>query len=111
MRKTTDGTWDIERLADGGPVLGVLADATYRTAAVEAHDGDRLVLFSDGISEATNARNDYFGEEGLTAVLQGDHGLTAASTCDAILSAVRSFTGDRPPEDDQTLLVVRLWRA
>lgn len=110
-RKTTNGTWDIERLADGGPVLGVLADATYRTAAVEAHDGDRLVLFSDGISEATNARNDYFGEEGLTAVLQRDHGLTAASTCDAILSAVRSFTGDRPPEDDQTLLVVRLWRA
>ena len=111
MRKTTDGTWDLERLADGGPVLGVLADATYRTAAVEAHDGDRLVLFSDGISEATNARNDYFGEEGLTAVLQRDHGLTAASTCDAILSAVKSFTGDRPPEDDQTLLVVRLWRV
>jgi hypothetical protein len=111
LRQTTDGTWGIERLTEGGPVLGILPDATYRTAAVEAHDRDLLVLFSDGISEATNDRDDYFGEERLAAVVQHHHGLPAAASCQAILSAVRSFTGDRPPQDDQTLLVVRLWRT
>ncbi len=111
MRKTTDGTWSIDRLTEGGPVLGVLADVTYRTASVEAHEQDLLALFSDGISEATNDRDDYFGEEGVTTVLQHGRGLSAAATCAAILSAVRSFTGDRPPQDDQTLLIVRLWRT
>jgi sigma-B regulation protein RsbU (phosphoserine phosphatase) len=111
MRKTTDGTWSIDRLTEGGPVLGVLGDITYRTASVEAHEHDLLALFSDGISEATNDRDDYFGEEGVTMVLQHCRGLSAAATCAAILSAVRSFTGGRPPQDDQTLLIVRLWRT
>jgi sigma-B regulation protein RsbU (phosphoserine phosphatase) len=111
MRRTPVGTWDIERLTEGGPVLGVLGDATYRTASVDTHEHDLLALFSDGISEATNHGGDYFGEEGVTAVLQHNPGLPAAATCAAILSAVQSFTGGRPPQDDQTLLIVRLWRA
>ena len=111
VRQTPDGTWAMDRLAEGGPVLGVLADATYRTASLDTHEHDLLALFSDGISEATNHRGDYFGEEGLTAVLRQSSGLTAAATCAAILAALRSFTGDRPPEDDQTLLIVRLWRT
>ena len=75
MRMTQDGTWGMERLTEGGPVLGVLGDATYRTASVQTHEHDLLALFSDGISEATNHRGDYFGEEGVTAVLQQSHGL------------------------------------
>jgi hypothetical protein len=111
MRTMTDGTWGIEPLTEGGPVLGVLDDATYRIGAVEANERDLLVLFSDGISEATNQSDDYFGEKRLTAVLQHCHERPAAAICDAVLSAVRAFTGDRPPQDDRTLLVVRLWRV
>lgn len=111
MRRTQDGTWGMERLTEGGPVLGVLGDATYRTASVQTHEDDLLAMFSDGISEATNHGGDYFGEEGVTAVLQRSHGLPAAATCAAVLSAVQSFTGDLPPQDDQTLLIVRLGRA
>jgi hypothetical protein len=106
-----DGTWHRDRLADGGPVLGILPAATYRTASVPAHAGDLLVLFSDGITEAPNRREEQFGEERLTAVVQQTRELPARAICDAILAAVRAFMGDRPAPDDQTLLVVRLWRA
>ena len=81
------------------------------TASVSANDGDLLVLFSDGITEAPNRREEQFGEERLIAVVQQTRDLPARAICDAILAAVRAFTGDRPAPDDQTLLVVRLWGA
>jgi Stage II sporulation protein E (SpoIIE) len=111
IRRAPDGTGVIERLADGGPVLGVLPGATYRAVSVDAHDGDLLVLFSDGIIEAGNARGDYFGDERLQAVLCQSTDLPARAICEAILSAVKSFAAGEDPGDDQTLLVVRLWKA
>ena len=90
-------------------MLGILKAAAYRTAAVWANEGDLLVLFSDGITEAPNSREEQFGEERLIAVAQQSPELPARTICDAILAAVGKFTGDRAASDDQTLLVVRLW--
>lgn len=109
--RETDGTWHDDRLTEGGPVLGLLSTAVYRTTSVPAREGDLLVLFSDGITEAPNRREEPFGEDRLVAVVKQTRELPARAICDAILAAVRTFTGDRPAPDDQTLLVVRLWRA
>jgi hypothetical protein len=111
LRRESNGTWHQDRLTDGGPVLGLLPTATYRTTSVPAHAGDLLVLFSDGITEAPNRREEQFGEDRLIAVVQHTRELPARAICDAILAAVKAFVGDRPAPDDQTLLVVRLWRA
>jgi Stage II sporulation protein E (SpoIIE) len=111
IRRAPDGVTVVERLADGGPVLGLLAGAEYRTVSVEAREGDLLVLFSDGVDEAANRRRQPFGEERLIAAARGAGDRPAREVADAILSAVRSFTGDATAEDDQTLLVVRLWRT
>ena len=92
-------------------MLGLLPAAAYRTTSVPARAGDLLVLFSDGITEAPNRREEQFGEERLMAVVEQTRELPARAICDAILAAVRTFIGDRPAPDDQTLLVVRLWRA
>jgi Stage II sporulation protein E (SpoIIE) len=108
IRRPAGGTVVVDRLAEGGPVLGLLAEASYRTVSVEAQAGDLLVLFSDGLVEATNGRDVYFGEDRLIAVTRECPDLPARAICDAILSAVRTFAGDRPVRDDQTLLVVRL---
>jgi Stage II sporulation protein E (SpoIIE) len=108
IRRPVDGTPVVDRLAEGGPVLGLLADASYRTASTRAGAGDLLVLFSDGVVEATNDRDEYFGEDRLIAVTQQSLGLPALAIRDAILSAVRTFAGNRAVQDDQTLLVVRL---
>ncbi len=109
--RDTEGTWHGDRLAEGGPVLGLLSAAAYRAVSVPASEGDLLVLFSDGITEAPNRRDEPFGESRLMAVVQQSRELPASAISDAILAAVRGFTGDRPAPDDQTLLVVRLWRA
>jgi hypothetical protein len=109
LRQQPDGLWRVERLAEGGPVLGLLPEQAYQTASVPARVGDVIVLFSDGITEAPNRRDDQFGEERLMAAAHSSAHLPARAICDAILSAVRAFTGDRPAPDDQTLLVVRLW--
>ena len=92
-------------------MLGLLSDAAYKTASVEARDGDLLVIFSDGIVEAPDGRGEPFGEHRLIAVTQAHQTRRAHEICDAILAAVRTFAGSTPVQDDQTLLVVRLWQA
>jgi sigma-B regulation protein RsbU (phosphoserine phosphatase) len=101
---------DIDRLTAGGPVLGVLDGVSYAVEQVPAAPGDVLVLFSDGVVEATNDAGEFFGEDRLVAVVRQSAETPPRAMVDTILSAVRTFTGGRPAEDDQTLLIVRLPR-
>ena len=103
------GRADVWRLEQGGgPVLGVLPGARYRQAEVDIEPGDLLVIFSDGVSEATNAEGAEFGEDGIIESVKRVWQNSAAGVCDGILTDVGKFLGDQPPHDDQTLLVVRL---
>jgi sigma-B regulation protein RsbU (phosphoserine phosphatase) len=104
-----DGSTAIDRLADGGPVLGVLTTAGYRTVSITAHPGDLLVLFSDGIVEAPSRSGEPFGEERLIAIAEAHRARPSREICDVILAAVATFTSKAAAQDDQTLLVVRLW--
>src|SRR6185436_21084417 len=63
MLVRADGT--SERLGIGGPVLGVLPDAEYEKASISLGAGDRVVLFTDGLTEARNEADDEFGEDRL----------------------------------------------
>lgn len=109
LRLRSDGSPTIERLAEGGPILGVLTTAVYNMVSVVAQPGDLLVLFSDGIVEAPNRHGEPFGEDRLIAVTEAQRHRPSREICEAILSAVSTFTGKVPTQDDQTLLVVRLW--
>ena len=111
LRQTAAGVWQTDRLADGGPVLGLLQAPVYRTASVAANPGDLLVLFTDGISERPNRADEQFGEARLIAVVEHARDSPAQAICDAIVAAVETFAGGRVSPDDQTLLVVRLWRG
>ena len=103
------GRPDVWRLEQGGgPVLGVLPGASYRPAEVDIEPGDLLVVFSDGVSEATNAAGAEFGEEGIIESVKREWKQSASGVCDGVLADVREFLGDLPPHDDQTLMVVRL---
>ena len=108
LRTAPSGAATVNRLTEGGPVLGLLPSATYRVESVEARTGDLLVLFSDGLVELTNDGGDFFGEERLMSVLRDAAGKPARVIVDAILSAARLFAAGRPNDDDETLLVVRL---
>ncbi len=106
------GRPDVWRLEQGGgPVLGVLPTARYKPAEVDIEPGDLLVVFSDGVSEATNAAGDEFGEEGIIESVKREFQKSASGVCEGILSDVRAFLGDELPHDDQTLMVVKLERV
>jgi serine phosphatase RsbU (regulator of sigma subunit) len=111
IRGTPGETPVVDRLAAGGPVLGLLNDATYHAVPAPVREGDVLVLFSDGIVEAANARGVHFDEERLIAAILAARDHSAQAICDAILTACRLFSGQAEAQDDQTLLVVRLWGA
>ena len=93
------------RLGDGGMVLGVFPDTAYEQAECALEPGDRLIFYTDGITEARDAEGDEFGEERLTESAVRVRATPADDMKDAILRDVTSFTGGRF-EDDATLIVV-----
>jgi serine phosphatase RsbU (regulator of sigma subunit) len=95
------------RLCEGGPVLGLLENATYEQGVERLEPGDVMVMFSDGIIEAANAKGEEFGEQRLSGVVEQNLHATPSEIRDRILTAVRSFAGRSRVDDDQTLLVVR----
>jgi sigma-B regulation protein RsbU (phosphoserine phosphatase) len=101
----------IIRLDQGGPVLGLLPGARYTQAVEPVLPGDLLVVFSDGILEATDAAGGEFGEEGIVACIEKNWNKPPAAICNSMLEAVGIFLGKELPHDDQTLLVVRLDQA
>ncbi|HET7451600.1 MAG TPA: SpoIIE family protein phosphatase [Thermoanaerobaculia bacterium] len=95
------------RLGDGGPILGAFPDARYREAEVRLSAGDRLLLFSDGASEALNAEDEEFGEDRLIACAAGPGESSPTEILARVFRAIREFTGPGTPSDDITLSVTR----
>jgi sigma-B regulation protein RsbU (phosphoserine phosphatase) len=102
----SDGTFS--ELAATGIAMGVITDAEYLSNEQPLSPGDVVVLYTDGITEAMNVREEMFGEERLYAVIRGTKDLSAGKILATILDAVREFTGDYPQSDDITLMVVRV---
>jgi len=93
------------RLGEGGVPLGLFPDWTYERGEVQLFAGDRLVLFTDGVTEVSGADGEEFGEERLVAVLLENRHLSAGELQERILAEVAKFSGGRF-EDDATLVVV-----
>ena len=97
----------LDRLPPGSMALGIMADATFTEQRVELSEGDALIVFSDGVSEAMNSSGDFFGDERIGAVIQGAVGEPAAEIGDRLLQALQAFVGDAPSHDDVSLMVLR----
>ena len=69
--------------------------------------GDTFVLFSDGVSEAMNTADEFYGEERLLSVLSADSGASAADIVTRVLADVRAFAADAKQSDDITVLAAR----
>ena len=93
------------RLSRGGPVLGVFPQSHFDSGEAELEEGDRLVLFTDGITEARRASGDEFGEERLERIVAAALQVSPRALSDRILSAAREFSGGAF-EDDATLIVI-----
>jgi sigma-B regulation protein RsbU (phosphoserine phosphatase) len=94
-------------LGTGGPALGVFKDAQYEEAIVNFHQGDALVLYTDGVIEAANADGKEFGTRRLEQTLRGATDLATRKMIRAIMDATRTFSGTDTYSDDFTLVVVK----
>ncbi|HEX2122234.1 MAG TPA: PP2C family protein-serine/threonine phosphatase, partial [Thermoanaerobaculia bacterium] len=101
-------TKKLEALSSWGFPLGVRRRGldTFREHTVDFAPGDRLVLYSDGLIEAIDDDGEPFGFERFEQTIVNAGHLGADDMKKALLNAVRKFTRNRPPEDDQTLVVV-----
>jgi phosphoserine phosphatase RsbU/P len=96
----------IERLPPTATVVGLFDTWDCTTAETTLEQGDTLVVFSDGASEAVNAANEEFGEERLAAIIDRPPHGSAADLLDSIVTAVMAHGGSQQ-FDDLTLLVAR----
>jgi len=103
MLVRADGT--VDRLGAGGPVLGVLAHAEYEQAQVSIGQGDRLVMFTDGLTEARSDDDEEFGEERLLDAAVAHRTCSAPALQARLADTVATFTGGRL-QDDATLIVL-----
>jgi serine phosphatase RsbU (regulator of sigma subunit) len=89
---------EVIRPKHGNLPVGLLGDATYESDRCNLHPGDRLVLVTDGVTEAENARGDFFEDYRLEAVA------AKSETLEDIFSAVANFCGGTPLNDDCTVV-------
>jgi len=90
-----------------GRVLALLPADTIGSETMELRRGETLVLYTDGVSEAFNVREELFGEERLLAQLQASPGTTARETTLGVVEAVRRFAAGAKQSDDITVITVR----
>lgn len=89
-----------------GPILGILDEREFETQEETIEAGDRLVLFTDGITEARNPCGEFFGGVQLAAALAQHAALGLEEFCEALASSVRGFQSGRP-QDDATILALQ----
>jgi sigma-B regulation protein RsbU (phosphoserine phosphatase) len=81
--------------------------ATYEEETLQLEDGDTLVVFSDGVTEALNSAGDEFGEERLLPCVEEHCRLPTELLLDRVLATVRTFAASAAQNDDVTALVLR----
>jgi phosphoserine phosphatase RsbU/P len=98
----------LERLEAGGLPLGVMVSARFEQGAVTLDSGDLLVVFTDGVTEAENERQEEYGEPRLLEVVRRLGAGTSAEGLKILMSAVDAFVARTRQHDDITALVMRV---
>lgn len=105
-------TGETKLLRAGGIGLGLnsgkIFDQTLKVETVQLASNDKLFFYSDGITEAMNPKNEEYGEERLMNLAEQLDGAGANEARDSVLGDVKVFLGSNQPQDDQTLVVVRV---
>ena len=96
-----------QRLSAGGLALGCFESFPFEESQVPLNPGDQLVVFSDGISEAVDNDGEEFGEHRVSELAAANRDASAEQLIETILQSVGAHAGDRPQQDDMTLVVVK----
>ncbi len=96
-----------EFMPRGGRAIGWFADNPLQAVELQLEPGDVLIYYTDGLTEAENMQQDFFGEERLKSAVLEAVGQSAEAMLNWIVSRVDEFCAGAPPHDDTTLCVVR----
>jgi sigma-B regulation protein RsbU (phosphoserine phosphatase) len=97
----------IELLSEGGMLLGMAGDASFKTGHVELRADDVLLAYTDGVIESRDASDREFGCDGLEAHLRSVETGSSTALLFSVLAAVQDFAAPSPLTDDTSLVVVR----
>jgi sigma-B regulation protein RsbU (phosphoserine phosphatase) len=107
FRRCTGNTPEILRLDTGGSVIGLLPTCGYQQGRVTLGEGDLLVAFTDGISEAMNVDDQEWGEDRMIEAVLRARTLSPPALISHIMAAADSFVGGAAQHDDMTVVVAR----
>jgi phosphoserine phosphatase RsbU/P len=94
---------NVRAVAENGLMLAAFDFATYSNAAHKLQQGDRLLLYTDGITEAANRKGDFFGQDALCLLLQQTAKLGPSEAADRVIASVQQWSASQ--DDDLTVLV------
>lgn len=97
---------DFEMLDSADLLIGAMPDITYHQTSVEVESGDLLVLYTDGVTETFNNKNEQFGTERLKEIIKNNSTGKAEEIIKAVKNELVTFSGNSPQADDVTLLII-----
>ena len=99
------------QLDPSGMPVGLLETAEFVVMEQRLAVGDKIVIYSDGVTEAQNLETQFFGKKRLREVVEAHAGESCAAIHDAVQEAIGSFTEGAPQSDDITLVVLEFSTA
>jgi len=99
----------VQRLEEGGTVIGLLEGVTYTQGCIDVEPGSLLVAFSDGLVEPENVYGEQFGMPRLTEEVLRHRSAKVGSMAEEVLAAVEHWAGTQEQADDMTVVIVR-WK-
>jgi sigma-B regulation protein RsbU (phosphoserine phosphatase) len=106
LLKRRDGQFEWLTAQDG-PLVGPMAGITFKESTIQLFPGDELFLYTDGVTEADNARRELFGNGRLKTVLDQSRAVSVVDHIGEVMNAVKTFAGGAPQADDITMLGLR----
>jgi phosphoserine phosphatase RsbU/P len=102
---------ELEVLKDANFPIGMFPGSSFAVSHAQLAPGDLMLLVSDGVTEAQNDAQQFFGDERLHAILAASTGRAAVDICDNIVQALHNFVGDAPQADDLTVIALHFGRT
>lgn len=97
----------VQELESGGFPLGIMPMADFELGKIQLHEGESVIVFSDGVNEAENSDGEEYGMERFKEVVKNNASRSASGLRDKIESSVSAFTKNAPANDDITLVIVK----
>lgn len=96
-----------EEMDQGAPALGIMSKTKYTEQLIHLQKDDVLVIYSDGVTEARNEEDEFFGDKRLLNILKKKQSLPLTSLGEYLLSEIQSFVGEASPSDDLSLILLK----